>query len=142
MTVLVKLINNTKTSKMATRSTFTQPLEIRVRRSFSTEFRRKKVEEIECKISTVSEISREYQVTRAAVYKWIKLYSLSMKKKERLIVEAESDTRKLASLQQRIADLERLLGQKQIQLEFMEKIIDIAEETYQVDIKKKFGGKG
>ncbi len=127
---------------MATRSTFTQPLEIRVRRSFSTEFRRKKVEEIECKISTVSEISREYQVTRAAVYKWIKLYSLSMKKKERLIVEAESDTRKLASLQQRIADLERLLGQKQIQLEFMEKIIDIAEETYQVDIKKKFGGKG
>jgi len=126
---------------MATRSTFTQPHDIRTRRSFSAEFRRKKVEEIECKISTVSEISREYQVTRAAVYKWIKLYSPSMKKKERLIVEAESDTRKLASLQQRIADLERLLGQKQIQLEFMEKIIDIAEETYQVDIKKKFGGK-
>ena len=126
---------------MATQSTFIQPTEIRVRRSFSTEFRRKKVEEIECKISTVSEISREYQVTRAAVYKWIAKYSSSMKKKERLIVEAESDTRKLAAFQQRIAELERLLGQKQIQLEFMEKIIDIAEETYQVDIKKKFGGK-
>ncbi|HEY3386190.1 MAG TPA: transposase [Saprospiraceae bacterium] len=126
---------------MATRSTFTQPLEIRIRRSFSAEFRRKKVEEIDCKISTVSEISREYQVTRAAVYKWLKQYSSTMKKKDRLIVEAESDTRKLATLQQRIAELERLLGQKQIQLEFMEKIIDIAEETYQVDIKKKFGGK-
>lgn len=125
---------------MATRSTFVQPLEIRVRRSFSAEFRRKKVEEIECKISSVSEISREYQVTRTAVYKWIKQYSSSMKKKERLIVEEESDTRKLAILQQRIAELERLLGQKQIQLEFMEKVIDIAEETYHVDIKKKFGG--
>lgn len=125
---------------MATRSTFIQPLEIRVRRSFSAEFRRKKVEEIECKISSVSEISREYQVTRTAVYKWIKQYSTSMKKKERLIVESESDTRKLAILQQRIAELERLLGQKQIQLEFMEKVIDIAEETYHVDIKKKFGG--
>lgn len=79
-------------------------------------------------------------MTRAAVYKWIKQYSTSMKKKERLIVEAESDTRKLAILQQRIAELERLLGQKQIQLEFMEKVIDIAEETYHVDIKKKFGG--
>jgi len=126
---------------MATQSTFIQPTEIRVRRSFSAEFRRKKVEEIECKISTVSEISREYQVTRAAVYKWVAQYSSTMKKKERLIVEAESDTRKLAAFQQRIAELERLLGQKQIQLEFMEKIIDIAEETYQVDIKKKFGGK-
>lgn len=127
---------------MATRSTFTQPHEIRVRRSFSAEFRRKKVEEIDCRITTVSEISREYQVTRAAVYKWIKQYSTtSMKKKERLIVEAESDTRKIATMQQKIAELERLLGQKQIQLEFMEKIIDIAEETYQVDIKKKFGGK-
>jgi transposase-like protein len=125
---------------MATRSTFIQPLEIRVRRTFSAEFRRKKVEEIECKISSVSEISREYQVTRTAVYKWIKQYSSSMKKKERLIVEAESDTRKLAILQQRIAELERLLGQKQIQLDFMEKVIDIAEETYHVDIKKKFGG--
>lgn len=125
---------------MATRSTFIQPLEIRVRRTFSAEFRRKKVEEIECKISSVSEISREYQVTRSAVYKWIKQYSSSMKKKERLIVEAESDTRKLAILQQRIAELERLLGQKQIQLDFMEKVIDIAEETYHVDIKKKFGG--
>ena len=126
---------------MATQSTFIQPTEIRVRRSFSAEFRRKKVEEIECKISTVSEISREYQITRAAVYKWIAQYSSTMKKKERLIVEAESDTRKLAAFQQRIAELERLLGQKQIQLEFMEKIIDIAEETYHVDIKKKFGGK-
>jgi transposase len=126
---------------MATRSTFTQPHEIRVRRSFSAEFRRKKVEEIDCRITTVSEISREYQVTRAAVYKWIKQYSTSMKKKERLIVEAESDTRKISTMQQKIAELERLLGQKQIQLEFMEKIIDIAEETYQVDIKKKFGGK-
>lgn len=140
MTVLVNLTNYSKTSKMATRSTFIQPLEIRVRRTFSAEFRRKKVEEIECKISSVSEISREYQVTRAAVYKWIKQYSTSMKKKERLIIEAESDTRKLAILQQRIAELERLLGQKQIQLEFMEKVIDIAEETYHVDIKKKFGG--
>jgi hypothetical protein len=64
-----------------------------------------------------------------------------MKKKERLIVEAESDTRKLEAMQRKIAELERLLGQKQVQLEFMEKIIDIAEETYQVDIKKKFGGK-
>lgn len=110
-------------------------------RTFSEEFRRKKVEEIERRLASVSEISREYKVTRSAVYKWIHKYSRQMKKKEKLIVESESDTRKISDLKRKIAELERLVGQKQIQIDFMAKVIDIAEETYQVDIKKKFGGK-
>ena len=111
-------------------------------RTFSEEFRRKKVEEIESRISTVSEISREYEVTKAAIYKWLHKYSQHMKKKERVIIESESDTRKISDLKKQIADLERLVGQKQIQIDFMSKLIDIAEESYQIDIKKKFGGKG
>jgi hypothetical protein len=53
-------------------------------------------------------------------------------------VETKSDTAKILALQKKIADLERLLGQKQVQLDFQNKMIEIAEETYQVDIKKKF----
>jgi hypothetical protein len=52
-------------------------------------------------------------------------------------VETKSDTTKILALQKKIADLERLLGQKQVQLDFQNKMIEIAEETYQVDIKKK-----
>jgi len=53
-------------------------------------------------------------------------------------VETKSDTAKILALQKKIADLERLLGQKQVQLDFQNKMIEIAEQTYQVDIKKKF----
>jgi transposase len=126
---------------MATRSTFNQPTDKLTHRTFSEEFRRKKVNEIEQKVSTVADICKEYGVTKAAVYKWIYKYSRQMKKKVRVIVEEESDTRKIALLKHQIAELEQKLGQKQIQLEFMDKVIDLAEETYQIDIKKKFGGK-
>jgi hypothetical protein len=44
-------------------------------------------------------------------------------------------------LEERIKELERLVGQKQILLEFKDKMIDIAEETYNIDIKKKVGSK-
>lgn len=126
---------------MATREKFNSGNGLNVRRTFSEEFKRKKVAEIESRITKVSEICKAYKVSGTAVYNWIYLYSTKMKKKERLIVEAESDTRKIGELRQRIAELERALGQKQIQLDFREKMIEIAEETYGVDIKKKFGGK-
>ena len=53
-----------------------------------------------------------------------------MKKKER-VIKSQSDLRKIAALKQPIAGLERALGQKQIQLDFKEKMIEIAEEMYQ-----------
>ena len=62
-------------------------------------------------------------------------------KKERLIVEGQSDTRELLELKKKVAELERIIGQKQILLDFKDKMIDIAEEIYKVDIKKKFGTK-
>jgi hypothetical protein len=63
------------------------------------------------------------------------------KKTERLIVESQSDTQKILDLKKQIAELERLLGQKQIQLEFKDTMIEIAEEMYKIDIKKKLGTK-
>jgi hypothetical protein len=63
------------------------------------------------------------------------------KKAERLIVESKSDTQKILDLKKQIAELERLLGQKQIQLEFKDTMIEIAEEMYKIDIKKKLGTK-
>jgi tyrosine-protein phosphatase YwqE len=52
-------------------------------------------------------------------------------------VEEESDTLKIKELQAKIAELERMLGQKEVQLTFQNKLIEIAESTYGIDIKKK-----
>lgn len=106
-------------------------------RYFSEEFRRKKVGEIERRLTSVSEVSREYQVSRSAIYAWMRQYSYMKKKQERLVVESVSDTKKINALKERVKELERIVGQKQIQIEFFDKMIELAEEEYGVDIKKK-----
>ena len=122
---------------MATRQKFRESTEVRRMRSFSEEFKRKKVLEIERKITTIAEISQQYDVRANNVYKWIKKYSVSIMPKARMIVESESDTVKLIEYQRKIAELERLVGQKQIVIEFQEKMIELAEKEYNIDIKKK-----
>ena len=123
---------------MARRENFKLSLSERQRRTFSESFKIKKVQEIETGITKVSEICKAYEVSDVSVYNWLNKYGvLNKKKKERLIVESESDTQELLALRKRIADLERALGQKQLQLDFKEKMIDIAEAMYGVDIKKK-----
>jgi len=107
-------------------------------RHFSESFKRKKVQEVELKLSRISDICKQYQVSQTAVYKWIQMYGIVKHSKERLIMEAQSDTREILRLKQQIAELKRLVGQKQIQLDFKDKMIEIAEQTYGVDIKKKF----
>lgn len=110
-------------------------------RSFSEEFKREKVLEIESGKSTLSEVSRTYQVSKTSVNRWINTYSNRRTKGIKIIVEKDSDTKKIQAMQARIAELERLVGQKQIELEFKDKMIEIAEEVYKVDIKKKFESK-
>lgn len=113
----------------------------RINRYFSESFKRKKVQEIEKKLSTVLEVSREYEVSTTAVYKWINKYSRNRKRGVKQVVELMSDTRKIQDLKARIRELEQMLGQKQFEIEFKNKMIDIAEELYDIDIKKKLGSK-
>jgi len=54
------------------------------------------------------------------------------------LIETMSDTKALQEIKERLAELERLLGQKQIEVEFYKKMIDLAQEHYGIDIKKNF----
>jgi transposase-like protein len=123
---------------MANRFQFKQSVAERRRRSFSEEFKQKKVREIERKITTIAEVSRQYEVSETNVCRWVKKFGNNSMKGARTIVESESDTRQLLELKAKIAELERVIGQKQVQIEFRDKIIDLAEQAYGVDIKKKF----
>ncbi len=109
----------------------------RRRRVFSESFKRKKVQEIETGQSRVCDICRQYQLSATNVHKLINKYGSMKSKKERLIVENQSDTIQNIELKKRVAELERIVGQKQIVIDFQEKMIDLAEEEYGIDIKKK-----
>jgi transposase-like protein len=115
--------------------------QLRTFRYFSEDFKRKKVKEVERNVTSVAAISQEYGVTRWTVYKWIYKYSTHMKKGIKQVVEAKSDTIKIKQLKDQIKELERIIGQKQILIDFQEKMIELAENEYQLDIKKKFGSK-
>ena len=56
-------------------------------------------------------------------------------------MEKDSQTKKLEALQARIKELEHLVGVKQIQLEFTEKMLELGSQEIGVDIKKKYGSK-
>jgi transposase-like protein len=122
---------------MSTKTThFKQSTQERRYRRFSDSFKIKIVRELERKKTRVSEVCKAYEVTDTAVYKWIDKFG-SKKKPSRTIVESKSDTSKILALQKRIAELERALGQKQLELEFNQKLIEFAEKKFDIDIKKK-----
>jgi len=110
-------------------------------RHFSEDFKKSKVKELERNLVSISDICKTYSVSRTSVYRWIYSYSIMAKKNVKQVVEAKSDTKKIQMLEQRIKELERVVGQKQLLIEFKDKMIEIAETTYGVDIKKKVGSK-
>ena len=112
-------------------------LEQHRKRSFSESFKIQRVRDIDMKKVSVHEVCRAYEVSSTSVHRWIVKYGQNRDKFERMVVEIESDTRHILELKKKIAELERLVGQKQILLEFKDKMIEIAEEVYGVDIKKK-----
>jgi transposase len=111
----------------------------RRKRYFSEEFKRRRVDELDHKLTTVAEICKAYEVSDTAVYKWIYTYSRMRKKLERQVVESESESVRFNKIQERVKELERIIGQKQLLIDFQQKVIELAEEEYSIDIKKKFG---
>jgi len=126
---------------MGTNSIFTEELRSRQNRYFSNDIKKKVVRDLERNYNSVSDVCKVYQVSRTSVYRWIFKYSSMAKKEHRQVIEPKSDTQKIKMLEERIKELERVVGQKQLLIEFKDKMIEIAETTYGVDIKKKVGSK-
>ncbi len=118
-------------------SFFDQKSKPEFQRSFSEDFKKAKVRELEKNLSSIPDICKTYSVSRTSVYRWIYKYSAMAKKQVKQVVEAKSDTLRIKQLEERIKELERTVGQKQLLIEFKDKMIEIAEATYGVDIKKK-----
>lgn len=106
------------------------------RRHFSDEIRRKVVREFREGKYTVKELTELYHVSHQSIYRWIHKFSPTDEPTITVVEMADSTDKKLKDLQQQIADLERALGQKQIKLDFYEKMMDLAKEEYGLNLKK------
>lgn len=109
---------------------------LRVRRVFSEAFKRQKVKEIEQGLYTVLELSRLYNVSTKSVYRWLHKYSITHQKGIVQVVQKQSEAQKNKELLARLAELERIVGQKQLQIDYLEQLIRISSEELKVDLKK------
>ena len=122
-------------------SVFNPELKNKQNRYFSSDFKMKRVRELEKNLVCIADICKTYHVSRTSVYRWIYKYSSMAKREVKQVVEAKSDTKKIQLLEERVKELERALGQKQMLIDIKDKMIEIAEETYDIDIKKKLASK-
>jgi transposase len=111
---------------------------IRSSRLFSEEFKKARVKEYETGQFSVLELSRLYSINAVVLYRWIYRYSAYNKRRIKVVEMADSGKQKVKELQKRISELERIVGQKQLNIDFLEKMIELAKDQYGIDVKKNF----
>jgi len=111
---------------------------IKKTRRYSEEFKRKIVKDFESGTFTVLELSKLHHIHFQSIYDWIYKYSTQHEKYIEVIEMKSSSTKKLKDLESRIKELERAVGQKQLHIDYLEKMLEIAKEDLGVDIKKNY----
>lgn len=113
-------------------------VKLRQRRVFSDQFKRTRVKEYESGEYSVTELSRIFDIQSVVLYRWIHRYSNYNKKSTVIVEMKDSATQKLKDYEKRIAELERALGQKQLNIDYLEKMVELAKTELKIDLKKNF----
>lgn len=113
-----------------------QKLQIRERRIFSEAVKKKAVNDLTSKRTTIKSVMTEHQISAQTVYRWLYKYSPYHEQKCTLVVQMESEETKNSELQKKVADLERVVGQKQLEIDFLNKLLEIGSAELGFDLKK------
>jgi transposase len=79
-----------------------------------------------------------WSVSAMSVYNWIYKYSPAHKKGTTMVIQKDSEATKTQELQNQVAELERILGQKQLAIDYLEKLIELASKELEIDLKKNY----
>ena len=109
---------------------------LKPRRIFSDKLKRKIVKDIEQGKVNVSGVGREYQVSNVTVYRWLKKFSSHLHPSTTLVIQMDSEQYRSKELEKRVTELEAALGRKQLEIDYLNKLIEIAGEDMGIDLKK------
>lgn len=115
-----------------------QPQLLRKQRHYSTTFKKAIVQDFESGRFSVLQLSKLHRIPNQCIYRWIHQLSHHNEKGTRIVEYADSSQQKLRQLERKVADLERRLGQKQVELDLHAKLIEIASQELGMDLKKSF----
>jgi len=109
---------------------------VRIKRNFSEDLKLQIVHEYESGQFSTLELGRLYGVAVQVIYNWIYKYSKYNKKSIQVVEKKNSAQEKLKDLEQKVKGLEQALGRKQMIIDYLEKMIDLAKDEFDIDIKK------
>jgi transposase-like protein len=109
---------------------------IRKIRRYSEEFKRQLVKEYEDGKYSVCQLEALHGISNASIYSWIYKFSTFNEKGYRIVEHKSSSKKKLSELETKIKELEAALGRKQIMIDYLETMMEVAKDELNVDIKK------
>lgn len=101
---------------------------LRQQRYFDISLKKEVVKQVESGKLGVTAASREYGVTTQTIYQWLHKHSKNLNKNEVIVVKKKDQETMKKELEQRVAELERIVGKKQMEIDYLNKLIEIASE--------------
>ncbi len=111
---------------------------IRKKREFSTEFKQQIVSDFESGKYSVAQLGRLHGLSHTNIYRWVYKFSTFNERGSRIVEMKDSSSKRMKEMEARIKELEATVGRKQIQVDYLEKMIEIAKSEMDIDIKKNF----
>lgn len=107
-------------------------------RRYSVEFKKQIVADFESGEYSVPQLEKLHGIGNASIYSWIHKFSTFNEKGYRVVEMKDSSSKKMQELEAKNKELEAALGRKQIQLDYLEKMVELAKTELDIDIKKNF----
>jgi transposase len=111
---------------------------LKKQRRYSTEFKKQIVAAFESGEYSVPQLEKLHGVGNSTIYAWVYKFSTFNEKGYRIVEMKDSSQKKMKELEARVKELEATVGRKQIQVEYLEKMIDLAKSDLDIDIKKNY----
>lgn len=112
--------------------------QIRKHRKYSEDFKKSIVASFEKGEFSVRQLEKLYGIKNTSIYNWVYKYSKFNEKGCRIVEMEDSNQNKLKELAKKVKDLEQMVGQKQVAIEYLEKMIELAKTDLNIDIKKNY----
>ncbi|MBC7867703.1 MAG: transposase [Gloeobacteraceae cyanobacterium ES-bin-316] len=110
---------------------------------YSISFKQKVVREIEEEGLGISEAARRYGIKGGqTIQKWIKQFGKNHLLNKIIRVEMKGEKDRTKELEQEIKKLKEALADAYLAKDAAEKIIELANKEYNIDLKKNLGQKG
>ena len=109
---------------------------------YSIAFKMQVVKDVENGLLNAEEARKLYGIGgRQTVHEWVSQYGMNQKIGKVVHIMTDKEERELLVLRRENRMLKKALDDSQVKVIALETLIEVAEEEFKIDVKKKFGAK-